>query len=152
MSSIVLGAVSFGGCAFGHGKPAPCGEASVSRLVVQRLVSLPNPIRFSFPARVTLGPDDATAVAAALCALPKAPVGPIACPGDLGLVYRLTAYRGSARLWGVRLEATGCQSAHGGGLDGRWAAQSPHLWNTLARAMHLSPPRLRTLTGTLGGG
>jgi hypothetical protein len=86
------------------------------------------------------------AVARALLDLPLPPTGPIHCPADLGIVYRLTFFAGGRALPLVTVQATGCQVVEGLGAP-RWAATSPDFWHTLGEAMGLANADYATFRG-----
>ena len=103
----------------------PCAreQASVTRLVVSRVSALPqNHLHFAFPAGITVSsPARARAVAAAVCGLPAMPRGPMSCPADLGVSYRLSFAAGSRSFPVVTAAAGGCAGGgrgRPGALDG----------------------------------
>ena len=113
--------------------------ASVTRLVVSRAATLPqNHLHFAFPAGVTVSsPARARAVAAAVCGLPTFPRGPMSCPADMGLSYRLSFAAGSGSFPVVSVAAAGCGGVTGAGPV-RWTARSPGFWTVLAHAMGIA--------------
>ena len=121
------------------GSAALCSNpGSVTRLVVSRVTALPqNHLHFAFPAGVTVSsPARARTVAEAVCGLPLMPRGPMSCPADLGLGYRLSFAAGSRSFPVVTVSAGGCAGVAGAGR-GRWAARSPGFWTVLAHSMGL---------------
>ena len=126
----------------GSGGPGLCSEqASVTRLVVSRVSALPrNHLHFAFPAGITVrSPAQARAVAAAVCGLPVMPRGPMSCPADWGLSYRLSFAAGTRSFPVVTVAAGGCAAVTGAGPV-RWTARSPRFWTVLAQAMRVSAP------------
>jgi len=124
------------------GGPGLCSEqASVTRLVVSRASALPrNHLHFAFPAGITVrSPAQARAVAAAVCGLPVMPRGPMSCPADWGLSYRLSFAAGTKGFPVVTVAAGGCAAVTGAGPV-RWTARSPRFWTVLAQAMRVSAP------------
>jgi len=128
------------------GSAALCSEQeAVTRLVVSRVSALPqNHLHFAFPAGVTVSsPARARAVAKAVCGLPLMPHGPMSCPADLGLGYRLSFAAGTRSFPVVTATAGGCGTVTGAG-PARWTARSPGFWTVLAHAMGVSTaPALR---------
>ncbi len=122
------------------GSTALCStQVGVTRLVVNRVTSLPrNHLRFAFPAGITVSsPARARAVAAAVCGLPLMPRGPMSCPVDLGLGYRLSFAAGSRSFPVVTVTPGGCGGVAGAGPE-RWTARSPGFWTVLAHGMGLA--------------
>jgi hypothetical protein len=122
------------------GSAGLCSDpASVTRLVVSRVTALPqNHLHFAFPAGVTVSsPARARAVARAVCGLPLMPRGPMSCPADLGLSYRLSFAAGSRSFPVVTIMTGGCAVVKGAGPV-RWTARSPGFWAVLAHAMGLA--------------
>jgi hypothetical protein len=122
------------------GGPDLCSEqASVTRLVVSRVSALPqNHLHFAFPAGITVrSPAQARAVAVAVCGLPAMPRGPMSCPADWGLSYRLSFAAGSRSFPVVTAAAGGCAAVTGAGPV-RWTVRSPGFWTVLAHAMGVS--------------
>jgi hypothetical protein len=122
------------------GSAALCSDpASATRLVVSRVTALPqNHLHFAFPAGVTVsGPARARAVAGAVCGLPLMPRGPMSCPADLGLSYRLSFAAASRSFPVVTIMTGGCAVVEGAGPT-RWTARSPGFWAVLAHAMGLA--------------
>ena len=113
--------------------------ATVTRLVVSRVSALPqNHLHFAFPAGITVSsPAQARAVAEAVCGLPAAPRGPMSCPADWGLSYRLSFAAGTRSFPVVMAAAGGCGTVTGAG-PARWTVRSPGFWTALARAMGIS--------------
>ena len=100
------------------GSTALCStQVGVTRLVVSRVTGLPrNHLHFAFPAGVTVSsPARARAVAAAVCGLPPMPRGPMSCPVDLGLGYRLSFAAGSRSFPVVTVTPGGCGGVAGPG-------------------------------------
>jgi hypothetical protein len=119
-----------------------CAAVSeVDSLTVIRDVAFPgNHLRFRFPSRVTTDhPQQAQAVARAVCALPQMPRGTIACPADLGVSYRLGFAAGGQRFGVVTVDAGGCQQVSGAGPV-RWLLRSPGFWTVLERATGVPGP------------
>jgi hypothetical protein len=114
-------------------------QAAVTRLVVSRVSALPqNHLHFTFPAGVIVSsPARARAVAEAVCGLPMMPHGPMSCPADLGLGYRLSFAAGSRSFPVVIVSAGGCGGVAGVG-PARWTARSPGFWTVLAHGMGLA--------------
>jgi hypothetical protein len=113
-----------------------CAAASqVDSLTVIRNVAFPaNHLRFRSPPRVTTDrPQHARAVAQALCALPRMPRGPMSCPADLGVSYRLVFSAAGRQFAVVTIRAGGCQQVSGAGPV-RWLARSPGFWTVLEQA------------------
>lgn len=124
----------------GSGGPGLCSEqASVTRLVVSRASALPrNHLHFAFPAGITVrSPAQARAVAAAVCGLPVMPRGPMSCPADWGLSYRLSFAAGTRSFPVVTVAAGGCAAVTGAGPV-RWTVRSPGFWTVLAHALGVS--------------
>jgi hypothetical protein len=122
------------------GGPDLCSEqASVTRLVVSRVSALPqNHLHFAFPAGTTVrSPAQARAVAAAVCGLPAMPHGPMSCPADWGLSYRLSFAAGTGSFPVVTAAVGGCGAVTGAGPV-RWTVRSPGFWTVLAHAMGVS--------------
>ncbi len=128
--------------------PVPvCQVASkVTSLVVSRAVAS-NPTTFSFPRRTVVDSAKAArSVAGALCALPRIPRGPIACPDDVGPTYTLGFVAAGHDVTKLTLDPTGCEVVHG--LSGiRWIEQSPKFWRVLGAAMGLASPSQATFAG-----
>jgi hypothetical protein len=119
---------------------ALCSDpAAVTRLVVSRVSALPqNHLHFAFPAGVTVSsPARARAVAGAVCGLPAMPRGPMNCPANWGLSYRLSFAAGTRSFPVVTAAAGGCGTVTGAGAV-RWTARSPGFWTALAHAMGIS--------------
>ena len=127
--------------------PAPtaaglCAAAGeVNSLTVTRNDTIPgNHLRFHFPRRVTTErPQQAQAVARAVCALPRMPRGTFACPADLGVSYRLEFAAAGRHFGVVTVRAGGCQQVSGAGPV-RWLVHSPGFWTTLERATGVPGP------------
>jgi hypothetical protein len=113
--------------------------ATVTRLVVSRVSALPqNHLHFAFPAGITVSSSaQARAVAEAVCGLPAMPRGPMSCPADWGLSYRLSFAAGTRGFPVVAAAAGGCGTVTGAGPE-RWAVRSPGFWTALAHAMGIS--------------
>jgi hypothetical protein len=111
----------------------------VTRLVVSRVSALPqNHLHFAFPAGITVSsPAQARAVAEAVCGLPAVPRGPMSCPADWGLSYRLSFAAGTRSFPVVMAAAGGCGTVTGAG-PARWTVRSPGFWTALAHAMGIS--------------
>ena len=87
-----------------------------------------------FPQRVVVSrPRQVQAVARAVCALPRMPRGPLACPADWGASYRLDFAAPGRRFAVVTVQASGCRRVSGAG-PARWAVQSPGFWPALNQA------------------
>ena len=124
----------------GAGGVALCARpATVTRLAVSRVNTLPqNHLHFAFPAGITVSsPARARAVAGAVCGLPAMPGGPMNCPADWGLSYRLSFAAGIRSFPVVTARASGCVEVTGAGRM-RWTARSPAFWTVLAHAMGIS--------------
>ena len=123
-------------------------QASVTRLVVSRVSALPqNHLHFAFPAGTTVrSPAQARAVAAAVCGLPAMPHGPMSCPADWGLSYRLSFAAGTRSFPVVTAAAGGCAAVTGAGPV-RWTVRSPGFWTVLAHAMGVSAASARRGSG-----
>jgi hypothetical protein len=122
------------------GSAALCSkQAAVTRLVVSRVSALPqNHLHFAFPAGVTVSsPARARAMVKAVCGLPLMPHGPMSCPADLGLSYRLSFAAGSRSFPVVTVSTGGCGGVAGTGPV-RWTARSPGFWTVLAHGMGVS--------------
>lgn len=154
LSAVALACSALAACgsAVGTGTAAGalCGNADrVDRLVVERvnLIRQNHPY-FTFPPKITVSdPAKARSVAQAACALPPMPRGPMSCPADAGIVYRLTFTTGGKKLPPVRAEATGCHEVRGIGQT-RWTARSPDFWQTLGAVMGIGHPNNSTFGGT----
>jgi hypothetical protein len=132
--------------------PSPCSAiAQLDHLVVHRVDAFPgNGFRFSFPAVVTVVEVASVQDAArALCALPSMPAGPMSCPADFGITYRLTFSAAGRPFPTVTVSATGCEAVVGL-VPTRWAARSPAFWRELGKAMGLPKPTWATFTGSRG--
>jgi hypothetical protein len=133
------------------GRGTLCAAAgAVDRLTVSRVNSIPgNHQQFSFPATVAVaGAAQARAVARALCALPARPRGPIFCPIDLGVTYRLGFAVSGPSLPPVTIGAGGCEEASGAGMA-RWIGSTPAFWTVLGKAMGLTNPGHSAFVGTM---
>jgi hypothetical protein len=133
------------------GRGTLCAVAgAVDRLTVSRVNSIPgNHQQFSFPATVAVaGAAQARAVARALCALPARPRGPIFCPIDLGVTYRLGFAVSGPSLPPVTIGAGGCEEASGAGMA-RWIGSTPAFWTVLGQAMGLTNPGHSAFVGTM---
>jgi hypothetical protein len=127
--------------------PAPtgaglCAAASqVNSLTVIRNDVFPgNHLHFRFPRRVTTDrPQQAQAVARAICALPRMPRGTMACPADWGVSYRLEFAAAGRRFGVVTVDGSGCQPVSGAGPV-RWLVRSPGFWTVLERATGVPGP------------
>lgn len=122
------------------GGSALCARpASVTRLVVSRVSALPqNHLHFAFPAGVSVSsPAQARSVAEAVCGLPAMPRGPMSCPADWGLSYRLSFAAGTRSFPVVTAAVGGCAAVTGAGTV-RWTVRSPGFWTVLAHAMGVS--------------
>jgi hypothetical protein len=92
------------------------------------------------PAGFTLrGPARVQAVAAALCALPAMPGGPVNCPADFGGTYRLVFAAAGQAYPPVLVKVSGCRTVSG---LGPVRATSGAFWVLLARELgtHHQPP------------
>jgi hypothetical protein len=119
-----------------------CAAASeVSSLTVIRNDVFPrNHLRFRFPRWVTTDrPQQAQAVARAVCALPRMPGGTMACPADMGVSYRLEFAAAGRHFGVVTVRASGCQQVSGAGQV-RWLVRSPGFWTVLERATGVPSP------------
>lgn len=90
--------------------------------------------RFSFPRQIVVThPQQARAVARAVCALPPMPRGVFACPADFGISYRLEFAAAGRHLAVVTVDPGGCERVVGTG-PARWAEKSPGFWRVLNQA------------------
>jgi hypothetical protein len=106
-------------------------------------------IRYRFAPAVTVSePGRAQIVARALCALPRLPAGPFACPADTGTVYLLRFSSRGRRFPTVTAEATGCEIVHGLGAA-RWTPTTPGFWYTLGKVMGIQDPGRATFAGAV---
>lgn len=108
----------------------------ITSLTVIRVDSLPqNDLKFSVPSRsAAVSPQASRSVAAAACTLRVWPRGlTMNCPADWGVDYRLTFATRGWRFPTVVVDATGCESVSGAGLN-RYDA-GPSFWATLATAI-----------------
>ena len=136
-------------------KDAPAGmtvcahAGDVDRLMIGRVNFFPqNHVYFGFPAQITVSDAHRSqAVAQALCTLPPMPAGPLSCPMDWGINYRLIFTAGDSKLAPVIIDATGCQQVTGLGPV-RWIVRSPAFWNVLATAAGIGPADQTTFRGT----
>ena len=144
------------------GRPASTPAAAAARLctavrevdsltVIRNDVFPQNHLRFRFPRRVTTSrPQQAQAVARAVCALPRMPRGTFACPADWGVSYRLEFAAAGRRFEVVTVDASGCQQISGAGPV-RWLLRSPGFWTVLERATGVpSPGALLGCGGAVG--
>lgn len=137
VAALALACVALAGCGHavatdttGPAGTGVCANAGqVDRLTIDRVSSFPqNHLHFSFPAQVTAtSPHQAQAVARALCALPPMPHGPMSCPGDWGVSYRLHFATSRGGLSPVKVDPGGCQEVYGL-APARWIARSPAFW------------------------
>jgi hypothetical protein len=77
-------------------------------------------------------------VAAALCGLGPVPEGPVSCPVDLGISYRLWFTAGRTQFQMVTVGAGGCRVVTGLGRPRNASSLPPAFWATLSRAV--APP------------
>lgn len=111
-------------------------SSQVTAIRISRGIPL-NPEVFSFPRLVfTKRAASTRAVAAALCALPGMPSGPIACPADFGFDYSLLFSVPGDYVTDVRYDPTGCEQVTGLGTV-RWTVQTPIFIRVLGSAMNL---------------
>jgi hypothetical protein len=113
-----------------------CAAVSkVDSLTVRRDGAWPaNHFRFRFPRQIAVTrPQQARAVARAVCALPPMPRGVFACPADFGISYRLEFAAGGRRLAVVTVHPGGCELVTGAG-QARWVEKSHGFWTVLSRA------------------
>ncbi|MGE5133239.1 MAG: hypothetical protein ACM32E_10065 [Gemmatimonadota bacterium] len=127
--------------------PALCaGVSHLTSLTVTRVVSLPNQLRFSFPATVKLSdPARAQSVASAACRLPQLPRVMMTCPADLGVSYRLAFAAPGRDYRPLTAGATGCAKL--AGLDATRQA-IPAFWVSLGKAMGLASPDAQVFAGS----
>jgi hypothetical protein len=113
--------------------------SAVDSLTVRRDGAWPTPhFGFRFPGQVMVTrPQQARAVARAVCALPRMPRGVFACPADFGVSYRLEFAAAGRRFPVVTVAPGGCERVAGAGPV-RWAEQSGGFWTVLHRA-HILP-------------
>jgi hypothetical protein len=136
------------------GPPASGGSAlcshvpALTRLVVSQVSALPHRrLEPAVPAGATINdPATARAVATAVCTLPLMPGGPINCPLDRGIGYRLRFAAGRASFPVVTAAASGCTPVSGAGPVRR--ADSARFWTVLAHAMGGPPPAGWAFPGT----
>ncbi|HEY1644659.1 MAG TPA: hypothetical protein VGG35_28605 [Streptosporangiaceae bacterium] len=95
---------------------------------VSEPVMVPRPV----VVRVVTSPARAQVLARALCALPRAPRGPVNCPAFFLGYYRLTFSVHGRTLAPVTVQVSGCRLVTGLGGPVRRAVQ-PGFWNLLAR-------------------
>jgi hypothetical protein len=120
-----------------------CAAVSeVDALTVRRGGAWPvNHLRFRFPRQIMVTrPQQAQAVARAVCALPPMPRGVVACPADFGNSYRLEFAAAGRRLAVVTVDPGGCERVVGAG-PARWAEKSAGFWTVLSRAAVVPWPR-----------
>jgi hypothetical protein len=113
-----------------------CAAVSkVDSLTVRRDGARPaSHFRFHFPRQIVVTrPQQARAVARAVCALPPMPRGIFACPADFGISYRLEFAAAGRRLAVVTADPGGCERVTGAGPV-RWAEKSHGFWTVLSRA------------------
>jgi hypothetical protein len=136
--SVVVSCCGLAACG-GAGASQLCDQAhQVDKLTVTRIDHARKyPVRFSFPAKVTVtDPEKVRSVARELCALPVMPTGPMSCGANSFLGwYNLTFMVGRKRLPTVRLTDT-CDEVRGLGKV-RWTARTPGFWRVLGNAMGL---------------
>lgn len=128
---------------------ALCANAAkVNRLVISRVSAIPqNHFHFAFPRGVTVSdPAKAQAVARALCALPLMAGGPVNCPNDSGIGYRLSFAADGRGFPTVTAQATGCMQVLGVGAT-RSISRSPGFWTVLGQAIGIPHPSSTALRG-----
>jgi hypothetical protein len=145
------GSVSGATTAARNGRPASTATATAAGLcaavsevdsltVTRGGAGLANHFRFLFPRQVVVTrPDQARAVARAVCALPRMPRGIFACPADFGISYRLEFAAAGGRLAAVTADPGGCERVAGAG-PARWAEKSHGFWTALGRAVVMPWP------------
>jgi hypothetical protein len=119
---------------------------------VSEPVMVPRPL----VVRVVTSPPRTQVLARALCALPRAPRGPVNCPAFYLGYYRLTFTADGRTLTPVTVQVSGCQLVTGPGGPVRRA--TPAFWNLLARTggwpptwpVHLPGGPLPPPPGSLG--
>jgi hypothetical protein len=137
----------------GASSTALCSRVpAVTRLVVTRVSILSqNHLHSAVPAGVMVtNPAAVRAVAKAVCVLPLMPGGPMSCPMDRGIRYRLSFAAGRAGFPVVTAAAGGCTPVSGAGPVRR--ADSATFWTVLAHAMGGRQPVGWAFPGTSPGG
>jgi hypothetical protein len=164
VSLSACGSVTSAGTAAPASTAAPAGSASqvrsagggalcaragaVDRLVVSRASIPANHQSFSFPATVAVSDAArARAVAQALCALQPEQHG-VACPIDLGVIYRLDFTAPGRNIPPVTIHAGGCEGVSGTGPS-RWILGRPAFWTVLGQAMGLTNPSRTAFAGSM---
>jgi len=130
--------------------PLCLAAGKVDRLVVSRVSVIPgNHFRFVFPRGVTVtDPARVRAVASALCALPAMPRGPVSCPNDPGVAYRLSFAAGERGFPAVTADPAGCMQITGLG-PARRAVAPATFWTVLGQAMGLQHPGESQFRGSM---
>jgi hypothetical protein len=127
-------AASSSGAAPNRPEPALCANLDkLTRLVVARTIGMTH-VREIQPGGVTItSPRAVRTVAATLCALPRMPRGPIACPAMLGGSYRFWFVAAKRAFPPVTVQATGCRIVTGLGHPDRRVV-SEQAWVNLTSA------------------
>ena len=132
-----------------------CSDISrLDRLVVTRHLQIKgNDLTWSFPARVTAtDPALVRRVARFACRLPRLPKGPLFCPADFGIVYRLSFSAGPVTFPPLLADSSGCEQLTGLGPTAtsraRWIATHPGFWRVLGDAIGLRHATVSTFAGT----
>jgi hypothetical protein len=118
-----------------------CGAPPDAVAVVSR-----NPLGRAVPVvdATIRDPAAVRALYADVLALPPAPRGPVACPSDTGVRYRLTFMRRAAVILRADADPSGCRQVRLG--DGRvlWALgpRGDALWAVLAGQLGVAPDTL----------
>lgn len=120
--------------AAGRPVPALCANLDkLTRLVVGRTIGMTH-VREIQPGGVTItSPHAVRTVAATLCALPRMPRGPMACPAILGGSYRFWFVAGKRPFPPITVQATGCRIVTGLGHPDRRVV-SEQAWVNLTSA------------------
>ena len=126
-------------------------RGALTGLVVRRVGPLPllRQEQSGVRAHSTVAAVRAQKVAAEICSLPRAPVGPVNCPLSLGITYKLYFTAGSRHFGTVTARVFGCQQVTGAGLP-RTAADHPGFWVALAKEVQLPPLQLPVNQGHPG--
>jgi hypothetical protein len=123
-------------------------QFSVTALRVSRGIP-DNPETFSFPRLIFVNRAlAAQSVAAALCALPTMPTGPLSCVFDNGFNYSLSFSAPRVSVTDVRFDPTGCEEVTGLGVA-RWVEQTQSFIRVLGSAMRLQHVTYVTFAGKL---
>jgi hypothetical protein len=133
-SGVLRHPVSLGGAAApgaatpGGADPGSTGSPPIPSPGPSRPVLVPRPV----VVKVVTSPARAQALARAVCALPRAPRGPVSCPAFFLGYYRLSFTADGHTLAPVTAQVSGCRLVLGAGGRPRQALK-PGFWNVLAR-------------------